>query len=452
MRSHLTGDTNVWRLSKRAGREATFVSAVQGSRFHNARTPWSASSQPVGIILWGLPRCPLIPELPSFLSRCVGLRRSFTARLWKRLSSILGGEVACAGTWTNAALRWSTEAVQRTDGTNFAAQTLGRRQNRGCASANACESPLPTRPAAGRTPFGETSNITRAITFIKTFLPPFLPEKFSDSTTTSSLFATNQQELHYNFIAMASENTPDSSRPTSRASRSNMSIDLSSIPPLVQPTPPSNTLIITNLQDVEVFRPDNLQIIKDLINASAPIHSWAPLKSFRRIIVSFFEEDSAIRIRQILDGEAIMGERVKVYFGHPTSVEPKDEHLNLPDAGKLFFISPPPSPPHGWEMKLEDAPNKLVHAEDLAEALAKLHHRPRIDLPASPISDEEQDSTGRVRSNSTTIYNPSEHGLSPNLPAISVQDLTGEDDISPIETEKPILEHTSRPPVELMEF
>jgi hypothetical protein len=146
-----------------------------------------------------------------------------------------------------------------------------------------------------------------------------------------------------------------------------------------------------------------------------------------------------------------MGERVKVYFGHHTQIKPKDEHLNLPDAGKLFFISPPPSPPHGWEMKLEDAPNKQVHAEDLAEALAKLHHRPKTDLPASPLSDSE-DGEGRKRSGSrSTIYNPEEHGNSPNLPAIEVEDLTGDNNISPIEQERPILAHTSRPPVELMQ-
>jgi hypothetical protein len=186
-----------------------------------------------------------------------------------------------------------------------------------------------------------------------------------------------------------------------------------------------------------------------LINSSAPIHSWAPLKSFSRIIVSFYDIDSSIRIKQILDGEAIMGEIVKVYFGANTNIEPKDEHLNLPDAGKLFFISPPPSPPHGWEMKLEDAPNKQVHAEDLAEALAKLHSRPRTDLPASPTSDVGAAFSGRTRSSSTTIYDPSEHGHSPNLPAISVED-TGDFGDSPIEQEKPILAHTARPPVELM--
>ena len=146
-----------------------------------------------------------------------------------------------------------------------------------------------------------------------------------------------------------------------------------------------------------------------------------------------------------------MGERVKVYFGQPTSIAPKDEHLNLPDAGKLFFISPPPSPPHGWEMKLEEAPNKQVHAEDLAEALAKLHHRTETDLPASPLSDGGQEGARPRSGSSTTIYDPNAHGHSPNLPAIAVEDLTGENNISPIETEKPILANTSRPPVELME-
>lgn len=110
-------------------------------------------------------------------------------------------------------------------------------------------------------------------------------------------------------------------------------------------------------------------------------------------------------------------------------------------------------------MKLEDAPNKQVHAEDLAEALAKLHHRPNTDLPASPLSDNGETGSyssknGRGRSASTTtIYDPQAHGFSPNLPAIAVEDTTGEEwGVSPLEAEKPILAHTARPPVELMEF
>lgn len=259
------------------------------------------------------------------------------------------------------------------------------------------------------------------------------------------------------------------------SSKSSLSLDLSSLPPLTQPTPPTNTLLITNLNDVDVFRPDNLQTIRELISQTAPVATWAPLKSFRRIVVSFLDEQAAVKVRSIWDGEAIMGERCRVYFGQhtPLHLSDKDRHLELPDAGKLFFISPPPSPPHGWEMRLEDAPNKQVHAEDLAEALAKLHHHTSpfaaVDAPSpvSPVEGSASASAGgagasvsagstshvRTRSRSSTlIYKPQEHGGSPALPAISVDDMTDEpmEEISPAADEGPILAHTTRPPVELM--
>ncbi|KAI0900954.1 Calcipressin-domain-containing protein [Annulohypoxylon nitens] len=237
-----------------------------------------------------------------------------------------------------------------------------------------------------------------------------------------------------------------------RGSSRSLSLDFSSLPPLTQPTPPTNTLLITNLNDTEIFRPDNLQTLRELIQATAPVYTWSPLKSFRRIVVSFFDEQSAIRVRGVWDGEAIMGERCKVYFGQPTPLDlHENEHLKLPDAGKLFFISPPPSPPHGWEMKLEDAPNKLVHAEDLAEALSKLRHQ-AAPADASPISPVDASSAFKTRSRSSTlIYHPDEHGGSPNLPAISVDDMTDDPmELSPNQ-EGPIKAHTARPPVELME-
>lgn len=263
------------------------------------------------------------------------------------------------------------------------------------------------------------------------------------------------------------------------SSKSSLSLDLSSLPPLTQPTPPTNTLLITNLNDVDVFRPDNLQTIRELIAQTAAPVTWAPLKSFRRIVVSFADEQAAVRVRAIWDGEAIMGERCRVYFGQHTPLHlltDKDRHLELPDAGKLFFISPPPSPPHGWEMRLEDAPNKQVHAEDLAEALAKLHHHSdpmaamaldaqQQQSPISPVEGTASITTAatttsttnndprhmRTRSRSSTlIYKPQEHGGSPALPAISVDDMTDEPiEVSPI-GEGPIKAHTARPPVELM--
>ncbi|KAL2759417.1 hypothetical protein ACRALDRAFT_1060527 [Sodiomyces alcalophilus JCM 7366] len=248
------------------------------------------------------------------------------------------------------------------------------------------------------------------------------------------------------------ESTPTSpadSRPISSrrsSNKQNLSLDLSDIPPLVQPTPPSNTLLFTNLQDRDIFHPDNLQTIRDLITQTAPIHAWSPLKSFRRIVVSFYDEASAIAVRQIWDGESILGNTLRVYFGAPTTVDmnAQDRHLALPDAGKLFFISPPPSPPHGWEVRLEDAPNTMVHAEDLAEALAKLHHHSHTgaDSPISPA-----DGANRSRS-STLLYRPEFHGTSPDLPAICLEDMS--DEPSPIDQPRPIMAHTARPPVELM--
>ncbi|KAL1648039.1 hypothetical protein SLS58_002364 [Diplodia intermedia] len=254
-----------------------------------------------------------------------------------------------------------------------------------------------------------------------------------------------------------------SSFSNSRGRRSpNFSIDLSDLPPLITPSPPSNTLLITNLQDASIFHPANLDTLRNLINSHASVHTWAPLRSFRRIVVSFFDIPAALTIKQKLDGETIMGDRVRVYFGTHTPLNPTDQHLPLPKSDKLFFISPPPSPPHGWEVRNEDPPNKEVHAEDLAAALAKLHARADA-LPQSPVDSEMDatkspispmaDATRRQRSGSGVIvYHPDDHGDSPDLPAIAVEDTTvSPGDMTPMEdVERPILAHTSRPPVELM--
>jgi hypothetical protein len=176
-------------------------------------------------------------------------------------------------------------------------------------------------------------------------------------------------------------------------------------------------------------------------------------------VVSFFDVPSAKLVKQQLDGEVIFGCRVRVYFGANTKINEGDQHLELPDAGKLFFISPPPSPPHGWEMRNEEPPNKEVHADDLAEALAKLHAKNYHPVTPDMEIDRNSPLGSRQRSGSTTIvYHPSDHGDNEALPAISVE-IPEEDicespaDASPMEGVQrtvPIL-HTSRPPVELME-
>lgn len=139
-------------------------------------------------------------------------------------------------------------------------------------------------------------------------------------------------------------------------------------------------------------------------------------------------------------------------------------------------------------MRNEEPPNKEVHAGDLAEALAKLHARPSLEgEPATPVSPTTIDGNvdgagsvgrtnggcgfegrGRSGSSTVTIYNPEDHGDSPNLPAVMVEDTTAaaegldgdeeeEMELSPIDGDgnveggRRIIAHTSRPPVELMD-
>jgi len=151
---------------------------------------------------------------------------------------------------------------------------------------------------------------------------------------------------------------------------------------------------------------------------------------------------------------------VRIYFANHTNLSPTAKHLAAPKLDKQFFISPPPSPPHDWESRLEEAPNKTVHAEDLAAALSKLHAT--VPTPVDTIMEDQSFAAGRIRSQSVTVvYHPDHHGSNPNLPAINVEDTEFVE--SPVES--PAAEssmdtnganmgngfHTARPPVELME-
>ena len=187
---------------------------------------------------------------------------------------------------------------------------------------------------------------------------------------------------------------------------------------------------------------------------------------------------------------------MRVYFGEPTPIDQETKYLQEPNPGRLFFISPPPSPPVGWEMRNEDPPNKEAHANDLATQLEKLtgkmnridsnedvqeqdadsatgderrdqqavaravskKARPMISIPEADRSSPEPISAGpgsgsRTRSRSSTvIYDPEAHGDSPALPAVTLDDYTedNEGEVS-LDSGKKIMAHTSRPPVELME-
>lgn len=65
---------------------------------------------------------------------------------------------------------------------------------------------------------------------------------------------------------------------------------------------------------------------------------------------------------------------LKVYRADRTEIErdPSEHFLQPPKLEKNFLISPPGSPPIGWEQVPEDPPNATPLAEDLIHALRKL--------------------------------------------------------------------------------
>jgi calcipressin-2 len=65
---------------------------------------------------------------------------------------------------------------------------------------------------------------------------------------------------------------------------------------------------------------------------------------------------------------------------------PESAYLRPPDIEKNFLISPPGSPPEGWEQVREDPPNTIPLAEDLIMALKKLqvHNNSGFEVVMEP--------------------------------------------------------------------
>jgi len=135
------------------------------------------------------------------------------------------------------------------------------------------------------------------------------------------------------------------------------------------------------------------------------LYSWVPLKSLKRAIVVFYNPHDAERARQASDRyyfppTASTPEiTLRVFRGAHTvlvpvqlsgpppdrfyDVDSDDEsaifespfHLRPPKPERNFLISPPGSPPVGWEQTQEEPPNEVALAEDLQRALEQLRVR-----------------------------------------------------------------------------
>jgi calcipressin-2 len=84
----------------------------------------------------------------------------------------------------------------------------------------------------------------------------------------------------------------------------------------------------------------------------------------------------------------------RVYRADPSPVNALPDHLRPPELEKNFLISPPGSPPVGWEQIKEEAPNSAPLADDLMVALRKLASRQRSKRDSVEILIQPEDAGG----------------------------------------------------------
>ncbi|KAJ3551998.1 hypothetical protein NP233_g12975 [Leucocoprinus birnbaumii] len=174
----------------------------------------------------------------------------------------------------------------------------------------------------------------------------------------------------------------------------------------------TNTLAVTSLPK-SFFEPVILELLRAHFSSFGAINQWVPLPGFARIIIVYEEEDHAenAKLRSdpiILSATQERSEELilRVFRADPNPLIPRgadfftipsEAYLQPPAVEKNFLISPPGSPPVGWESIREDPPNTTPLADDLMEALHKLHLH--------------QESTQRRKSSLEVLIEPEESGV-----------------------------------------
>lgn len=128
------------------------------------------------------------------------------------------------------------------------------------------------------------------------------------------------------------------------------------------------SIIVTNIHS-EVFVSEDLKAeMEALFRTFSDAATFHWLKSFKRLRVNFDTSMAAANARVQLHQYQFHNSVISCYFAQPvTPVSHKN--LQPPPLTKQFLISPPASPPAGWEPREENEP--LVN-HDLLAALANL--------------------------------------------------------------------------------
>lgn len=222
---------------------------------------------------------------------------------------------------------------------------------------------------------------------------------------------------------------------------------------------PTNTLVVTKVPPALLQAPVSPSL-KEFFQRYGHIEAWVPLTGFERVVVVYSDESSVEFAKEALDYTIVEGfgtgsrgskwvvtgnavrvattdisyprrSMLRVYRANPTPLDSlgRDrfpEYLPVPDTDKNFLISPPGSPPVGWEQIREDPPNADTLAADLAKALEGLAMdgscRPDREDPASQALLLSPSSPSSRRSPRDTLIIPHRRTESGDLPSVMVSD------------------------------
>ncbi|KAI5107080.1 calcipressin-1a isoform X2 [Silurus meridionalis] len=157
--------------------------------------------------------------------------------------------------------------------------------------------------------------------------------------------------------------------------------------------------LIASLEDLDMFnRPEARASFEELFRAFDAEVTFQFFKSFRRVRINFSNALAAAEARARLHKSDFNGSEIRLYFAQ--SVHIGSARLEPPKPDKQFLLSPPPSPPVGWEQAQDPTP---VINYDLLCAIARLGPGEKYELhsgtPTTPsvvvhVCESDQDSSG----------------------------------------------------------
>lgn len=134
--------------------------------------------------------------------------------------------------------------------------------------------------------------------------------------------------------------------------------------------------LVASVTNQEVFgRAEAQATFETLFRSFDPEVQFQYFKSFRRVRISFSDALAAAEARLRLHKTDFNGKEMRLYFAQ--SVHIGSPRLEPPKPEKQFLISPPASPPVGWEQSQDATP---VINYDLLCAISKLGPGDKYEL------------------------------------------------------------------------